>query len=538
MPIHLRPQTIRRLRKTVQALAMLLFFYLFVYATFLNAQAGPADLFYRLNPLVAITAMLAGRVFIAGLALSFVTVVLTLIFGRVWCGWFCPMGTTLDIFSPRRKNRKTQPAPAAGWRRVKYILLAFLLLAALFGNQSLLFLDPITIMTRTLANAVWPALRSAVYSLEAFLYGFDGLWGPLDIIHQAVIYPLFKDVQSVYTLAVPVFLFFAGIVALNWVAQRFWCRYLCPLGGLLGLLARFALLRRVTDAGCTSCAACTHRCPTGTIQPEDGFSSDPAECTMCTDCLSACTRSSTAFRWHLPFGAGKQARWLPAPRQAYDPSRREMLGTLGMAAMWTALAGVEPIRKQQPADMVRPPGAAGIDFEALCIRCSECVRVCPTQGLQASFLEGGWQNMLTPRLVSRLGYCSYNCNACGQVCPSGAIPNLSLEEKRLVPIGLARVDRNRCLPWAYNIDCIVCEEACPVSNKAIRLEVVEVQNGSGETVKIQRPYVIKELCTGCGTCEYQCPMGGEAAIHIFAPTEAGGFWGGVPERFRTGPESE
>jgi polyferredoxin len=517
----MKPQTVRHLRRGVQILALLLFLYLFIFATFMNPQGGLADLFYRLNPLVALTAMLAGRAFIAGLALAGITVLVTLIFGRVWCGWFCPMGTTLDLLKPHRSRKYTPKPPAEGWRVIKYVLLAFLLAAAVFGNQTFLIFDPITILTRTLANVVWPALRYIAYTLEYFLYGFDFLWGPLDVIHQAVVYPLFMDVQAVFYLTVPLFMFFAGIVALNWAAERFWCRYLCPLGGLLGLISRFSLFRRVVGDSCTGCAVCSRRCPTGTIDPTKKFASDPAECTVCYTCVTDCPKEETTFLWHLPSGLKVQPAWKPAKSQSYDLGRRNAVRVLGAAVVWTAITGVEPVRKRQPARMVRPPGAVLTNFEALCIRCNECVRVCATQGLQPSFLEGGWQNMLTPRLDTRLGYCSYNCNACGEVCPTGAIPRLGLEEKRLVPMGLAQVNRSRCLPWASNVDCIVCEEACPVGDKAIKLEVVEVINNQGEAVTIQRPYVLKDLCTGCGMCEYQCPMGGDAGIQVFTPTDAG-----------------
>ncbi len=129
---------------------------------------------------------------------------------------------------------------------------------------------------------------------------------------------------------------------------------------------------------------------------------------------------------------------------------------------------------------------------------------------------------MTPRLVPRLGYCSYNCHACGQVCPTGAIPNLTLEEKQGTKSGLARIDRDRCLPWAYNTPCIVCEEACPIPDKAIRLEEVETVDAQGEPITLQRPVMVRERCIGCGICEYQCPLGGEAAVRVFTPTEIGG----------------
>jgi ferredoxin len=140
--------------------------------------------------------------------------------------------------------------------------------------------------------------------------------------------------------------------------------------------------------------------------------------------------------------------------------------------------------------------------------------VCPTSGLQPVALEAGLEGVWTPRLVPRLGYCDYGCTACGEACPSGAIPPLDLDRKRSTVIGMAVVDRNRCWPWAYGVPCIVCEEMCPLPEKAIRLEEVVVTDNQGESVVVQRPYVLEDACIGCGICEYRCPVEGPAAIRV------------------------
>ena len=506
------PRIWRRLRQIVQILVLLLFLALFAYTNAQRPQRFWTDIFARFDPLLMLSAALAGRVLLGGLVLAGIIVALTVVFGRVWCGWFCPLGTVLEWLGPRRSRRK---APAEKWRVLKYLLLFAILIAALLGNQTLLVLDPITILNRTLTTAIWPALRYAVMGTEELLYGFPALWGPLDAIHSAVVQPIFQGVQPVFTLTFLGALLFVGLVALNWWAERFWCRYLCPLGGLLGLLAKLSLIRREVGDDCALCARCTHQCPTGTIDPDDGYRSDPAECIVCYDCLTDCTREGIGFRWQL-------RAWRPARWRDYDPTRRQLLGAMGVSVAGVALAGVEPITARQPATMIRPPGATVADFSALCVRCGACVRVCPTQGLQPSLFEGGVQNLFTPRLVPRLGYCSFACNACGQVCPTDAIPPLGLEEKQQTVIGLASVNQDRCLPWAYNIPCIVCEEACPVAEKAIWLEEVQTVNAEGESVLLQRPQVHQELCNGCGICEFQCPMGGESAIRVYAPTDTSG----------------
>jgi NAD-dependent dihydropyrimidine dehydrogenase PreA subunit len=169
--------------------------------------------------------------------------------------------------------------------------------------------------------------------------------------------------------------------------------------------------------------------------------------------------------------------------------------------------------------VIRTPGAQGNEFSVRCIRCGICLKVCPTSGLQPSLAQAGWSGLWTPVLVPRLGYCDYACNACGAACPTGAIPSLTLADKRLAVIGHAYIDQDRCLPWADNITCLVCEEMCPLPEKAIILEDVTVMSPTGETVDVRRPIVVRDRCIGCGICENRCPLTGEAAIRVYTPSE-------------------
>jgi len=171
--------------------------------------------------------------------------------------------------------------------------------------------------------------------------------------------------------------------------------------------------------------------------------------------------------------------------------------------------------------LIRPPGVWETNSDVVaftkCIRCNECIRVCPTGGLQPAVLDAGAAGLGSPILAPRLGYCDYSCNACGQVCPVQAIPPLSLDTKREQVIGLAYINQNRCIPWSDHVPCLVCEEMCPLPEKAIRLETLEVWDSGGKSVSLQLPHVLREVCIGCGICEYKCPVSGEAAIRVYMP---------------------
>jgi NAD-dependent dihydropyrimidine dehydrogenase PreA subunit len=143
------------------------------------------------------------------------------------------------------------------------------------------------------------------------------------------------------------------------------------------------------------------------------------------------------------------------------------------------------------------------------------MRACPTGGLQPAISEAGLEGFWTPVLVPRLGYCDYSCNACGQICPVQAIPPLDLEDKRQKIIGKAYIDQNRCIAWADQTDCIVCEEMCPIADKAIHLQEETINDPDKSQIIVKLPYILRERCIGCGICEYKCPVSGEAAVRVY-----------------------
>jgi MauM/NapG family ferredoxin protein len=507
----MRASTLRRLRPWVQALAFILFVVVLVAAG--RVAFLPADLFFRLNPLAGLAGVLAARrVVPAMLAGGIVTLVLTVVAGRVWCGWLCPLGTMLD-WVPAHKPGPKEADLDRRWRQVKYFLLALILLAAAMGNLSLIFLDPITLVYRTMASAGWPALLAIISRIEQALVRLpvpgllDAVVAADNLLRSAML-PMYLPVYGLGGLAA---LLFATVLALNAKRGRFWCRYLCPLGALLGLVSKISWLRRALSDRCVECARCARTCPTGTIDAEQHYASDPSECIMCLECASVCTQDAQQFRGHLT----------PAAWQTYDPSRRQFLASAAAAVAVVGLSAIEPPAERPQPFLLRPPGATDPDFLSQCIRCGICLKVCPTSGLQPSLTTAGWGGIWTPVLVPRLGYCDFSCNACGQSCPTGAIPRLTLEGKRQTVIGHAYVDRNRCLPWASGRSCITCEEMCPLPEKAIQLEEVEVWKPDGQTTTLKRPYVVHERCIGCGICENHCPLNGQAGIRVYAPTELG-----------------
>ncbi len=203
--------------------------------------------------------------------------------------------------------------------------------------------------------------------------------------------------------------------------------------------------------------------------------------------------------------------------------RRLALSALvGLMFVPFSRAGGEATKRAGRA-VIRPPGAlAEPDFLAHCAKCGQCLRVCPTNVLQPAFFETGIEGFATPVLDNRVGYCELNCVLCGQVCETGAIERLTIERKlglgeyegRPVRLGTAFFDHGRCLPWSMDTACVVCEEVCPTSPKAIFTKPAAVVTRAGQTVTLRQPYVEPARCIGCGTCEHVCPVADVAGVRV------------------------
>ena len=502
MAIHTdAKQTARRLS---QAAFLLLFFVLLIKTDYggRNELAYPVKIFLDADLLVLATSLLSAHKLPAALFLALVFLPVTVLFGRAFCGWVCPFGTLHHAVSFAGKPAVAERGVKSAGSRWKILTLLFFAGAALSGLQAAGLLDPISFLIRSLSLSILPAVNAV---LRAFLdWGFalpsrpvsdlfDGAYTFLRA-HFLSFYP------SRYHQAFLFFLLFTGILALNRYRTRFFCRFVCPLGGLLGLLSRAGLLRLSMNDRCTSCMKCRDACAGG-ANPHTRENWSPSECVTCFNCSAACPEG--ALSWKFAVARGTKDR--------VDAGRRAVLAaaSLGAASAW--VLKTTPAAAFPAPELVRPPGSQREkEFLSRCVRCGECMKVCITGGLQPTLLEAGIEGIWSPVLVSRIGYCEYNCTLCGQVCPTSAIRKLTLEEKHKTVIGLAFVDPGRCIPFAQGTPCIVCEEHCPTPKKAI---VFRDQPGKGG-VPVKVPVVDTELCIGCGICETKCPVADLAGIRV------------------------
>ena len=492
------------MRVAVQAAFLGLFFFLLFGTRFTGEDyIGRVEAFFYFDPLLAVTTFLASRAVLAYFAWAAITVLVTLLCGRVVCGWVCPLGTVHQFFSWVFKKAKflRPKKPASGGLWVKYAVLAFVLAAALFSLNAAGYLDPLSFLTRVSTVSLIPALERGTNALVGIVYAVK-LEAFGDKLTQAVQTLM---LNATFRQGFFIGLIFLGAVLLNKGRERFWCRYVCPLGALLGLCGRYNLFKlRLDEAKCTKCDLCSIHCPTQ-ASPFPAGQWKSSECVYCETCAALCPSRAISF----------PARFRMEKLPAVDFTRRRILATSFLALFSVPFFRISNARKRADEKLIRPPGALPEpDFLRKCVKCGECLKACPTNGLQPALTEAGPEGLWTPVLVPKIGYCEYYCSLCTQVCPTGAIKELSVPEKTTVKIGTAWVDKNRCIPYFLGRPCIVCEEHCPVSPKAIKLVLVETIRPDGTTAVEKAPVIDLDLCIGCGICENKCPVADQPAIYV------------------------
>ena len=487
-------QKLPRIRRLSQILFLLLFLLLMMKTdSFSSLHAArdatrlgyPVSLFLQLDPLTALTSALSSHTLYRGLLWCLWILIPTFLLGRFFCGWICPLGTLNHFLGSWKSERKRGPERLERnrykkWQTWKYYILIAGLVAALFGGSLLGIMDPISLTVRSLGTSVFPAINYALDAiLDALHHSPAAPLRTVGYIAQLVLNEtLLSFRQPHYHQAFFLGAIFIALLALNLRITRFWCRALCPLGALLGIASRWSILglEKLPDH-CDDCNRCLLDCQGGD-DPVPHAKWRKAECHLCFNCVGECPESGIRFKF---FPATSTSIENPNLQR-----RRALAGVAAGAALLPILRTGPALAAAKDPRLIRPPGALDeSSFLERCIRCGECMKVCPNNALQPALLEAGVEGMWTPVVAPRIGYCEPSCVLCGQVCPTGAIWEITQAEKAWLPasaaqnakpisLGTAFYNRGRCLPWAMATECIVCEEWCPTSPKAIFLHPVEV----------------------------------------------------------------
>jgi polyferredoxin len=533
-PWYARVGRITNWRIVSQAFFFALFVFLLWVTWFSRLGGYPASLFLEMDPLVTFaTALSTGTVY-RWLWRSMWILIPTLLLGRVFCGWICPYGTLHNfvgwLFNIRRNRHNIEANAYRPIFQLKYIGLVIFLVLAAFGSLQIGLLDPICLLVRSFAVAIKPGVEATLPVLPAGLDFLQPSPGAID--------------QRMFAGAWFVGLALVALVGMNLVIPRFFCRVLCPLGAFLGVLSRFALWRIDRDlTKCTDCNLCLRHCE-GASDPQAALRK--SECFVCFNCIDDCPEDALSFKL-VPVPVHKQVvgsikagtAWLfgrkviskiPETEIAAPdvPKRRWILAGVVGVLTYPFLRYSSAVNKRSfHHKAIRPPGTvAEEEFLERCIKCDQCINVCPTNVLQPSTLEeGGLEGVWTPVMDFKTGFCQLNCTLCSEVCPTGAIQKIDLaqklglgkyKEQGPIRLGTAFFNQGRCLPWAMQTPCVVCEEVCPTSPKAIGTYVETITRWDGSKVTLNKPYIRPELCIGCGICERECPVMDDPAVYVTA----------------------
>ena len=486
-------------RRTIQLLSLGLFFMLLTLAVISFKSPESLDLFLRLDPGLALLSTISARTLAVTFTPALLVLVATLFFGRIFCGYICPMGTTLDggdkLFGIKRTSDKRYLKLA----HLKYLVLCFLLGAALLGVSLVFLAAPLSLITRFYGLLIHPILALMVHKLFVWVHPLAEQLDLNSIVFVQMATPRFNTQMFIL-------LFFGLVFFLARLSPRFWCRNLCPSGALMAVISMKPVMGRRVSTACTICGKCISSCPMTAIPAKSPQSTHHEECIVCRTCEAVCPEQA------IRFGRTKKGHSLE--KTPFSPGRRRFMysGILGATVAATELTGLHaPADKSGPGQvaplkLIRPPGSLPeAAFLSRCVRCGECMSACPTNTLQPIWFDAGFMGLFSPALTPRRGYCSPECTLCSHVCPTDAIRALSKKERIWAKTGTAVIYPTRCLAWEQQKSCMVCDEVCPY-------KAVIFQKEPGNPVPV--PRVDENKCAGCGYCEHYCPVRNEAAIVV------------------------
>ena len=499
------------LRRITQVFALAAFLVLFLYVTWPygskdyaslrdSKEVLAAETFLALDPLVSLSTAVAARAWVWSLAWAGVLLAACLVWPRGFCGYLCPLGTLIDLADTvlGRRPIRRHAGRDSWWRNLRYGALVAVMASAAAGVLLSGFLAAMPILVRGMALAVSPL--------------------QMGVLKGWYLVPPMGAGQVVGALIL------AAVLVPAILGRRLWCRCLCPSGAVFSVANLLRMTERKVDATCTGCGKCREVCPFGAIRPD--FSTRGTDCTFCQTCGGVCPVGAIRFapRWE---GAARPqadvARLAcPAvegegqPLGAATCSRRRFLAGAagGAAAIVGGVGAAKAVRGAggKPGVVpIRPPGSVPEpEFLRLCIRCGACYQACPNNVLQPMGLTGGLNALWTPEAVPNWSGCEPSCNNCGHVCPTGAIRDLAIGEKRAARMGLAVVNIQTCLPYiGFEGNCRMCYDECRAAGyDAIEFVRVGVETDTDgkpiEGTGYLAPVVLPEKCNGCGLCQTRC----------------------------------
>lgn len=440
-------------------------------------------------------------------------VVLTLICGRIYCSVICPLGIMQDGFGAiGKKVKKNRYSYSKPLNMLRYVMLGVMAVSLIAGIGAIAaLLAPYSAYGRIAQGLLSPV----------WMWGNNLLAGIAESHNSYAYYTVDIWLKGGITLGVAI----ATLVILGFLAYhngRTYCNTICPVGTVLGFLARFSLFKPVINTDkCISCKLCERNCKASCIDISGGHKVDYSRCVACFDCIDRCPKGAITYsravvrRGETPKASNSSAS---APGDsAPDGSRRQFLAVTALMAAGAAIKAekkvadgglAEIIDKKRPSRKTKivPPGALSINhLEQHCTACQLCVSVCPNGVLRPSISLG---SLMQPESSYEIGYCRPECTRCSDVCPTGAMRPITREEKTAVQIGHAVWVKKNCVVLTDDVDCGNCARHCPSG------AIVMVPSVAGDENSRKIPAVDTERCIGCGACENLCPARPFSAIYV------------------------